>query len=139
MLWPVSHRDSISLGNNPNNNTKQHFRVYTPHPVAAMLQVLVSRDSNMAHHYDEKTAVNHSITYQIQVQGHLGGQWGEWFDGLIITRESNGRTRLTGPIVDQAALYGLLKKVRDLGLPLLSLHCVEPDLTESKESHRESQ
>ncbi|MFN8491467.1 MAG: hypothetical protein U0350_27970 [Caldilineaceae bacterium] len=59
--------------------------------------------------------------YQIRVQGHLGQQWTEWFDGLTITLEENGDTLFTGPVVDQAALYGLLRKVRDLGMPLLSV------------------
>ena len=60
--------------------------------------------------------------YQIRVKGHLGGQWTDWFGGLTITLEDNGDTLLTGPVVDQAALYGLLKKVRDLGVPLLSVN-----------------
>lgn len=88
----------------------------------------------MANNHDYETAVRQPMTYQIRIQGHLGCQWMDWFDGLTITRESNGRTRLTGPVVDQAALYGLLKKVRDLGLPLLSLNCVEPDPTEAVNS-----
>ena len=53
--------------------------------------------------------------YQIRIKGHLGSQWTEWFEGLTITLEENGETLLTGPVVDQAALHGLLKKVRDLG------------------------
>jgi hypothetical protein len=56
----------------------------------------------------------------------LDSQWTDWFGGLSITREDNGDTLLTGPIVDQAALHGLLKKVRDLGLPLISVHQVHP-------------
>ena len=63
---------------------------------------------------------------QIRIQGHLGGQWTDWFGGLIITLEDNGDTLVTGPVVDQAALHGLLKKVRDLGMPLLSVNRVEP-------------
>ena len=65
------------------------------------------------------------FVYQIQLQGHLSDEWAEWFDGLAITLEENGDTLLTGPVVDQAALHGLLRKVRDLGLPLLSVVCVE--------------
>ena len=59
--------------------------------------------------------------YQIRIQGHLGAQWTEWFEGLTIALEDNGETLLTGPVLDQAALHGLLRKVRDLGLPLLSV------------------
>jgi hypothetical protein len=66
------------------------------------------------------------MIYQIRIKGHLGHQWTDWFEGLTITLEDNGETLLTGPVVDQAALHGLLKKVRDLGMPLLSVNRVEP-------------
>jgi hypothetical protein len=66
------------------------------------------------------------MIYQIRIKGHLGHQWTDWFEGLTITLEENGETLLTGPVVDQAALHGLLKKVRDLGMPLLSVNRVEP-------------
>ena len=64
--------------------------------------------------------------YQIRVQSHLGSDWADWFDGLTIVLEANGDTLLTGPVIDQAALHGLLKKVRDLGMPLLSVIRIEP-------------
>ncbi len=64
--------------------------------------------------------------YQIRIKGHLGRQWTDWFGGLTITLEDNGETLLTGPVVDQAALHGVLKKVRDLGMPLLSVNRVTP-------------
>ena len=64
--------------------------------------------------------------YQIRIKGHLGQQWTDWFPGLTITLEESGDTLLTGPVVDQPALHGLLKKVRDLGMPLLAVHRVEP-------------
>ena len=64
--------------------------------------------------------------YEIRIQGHLDDKWADWFEGLTITREDNGETLLTGPVVDQAALHGLLRKVRDLGMPLLSVSRVRP-------------
>ena len=65
--------------------------------------------------------------YEIRLKGHLDNRWAEWFDGLTITLEENGNTLLSGPLADQAALHGILKKVRDLGLTLLSVNSVEPD------------
>ena len=64
--------------------------------------------------------------YQITVKGHLDNRWADWFEGLTITLEDNGETLLTGPVVDQAALHGLLKKVRDLGMPLVSVNRGKP-------------
>jgi hypothetical protein len=66
------------------------------------------------------------MVYQIRIKGHLGREWTDWFDGLTITLEEDGDTRLTGPVVDQAALHGLLKKVRNLGMSLVSVNPVEP-------------
>jgi hypothetical protein len=63
--------------------------------------------------------------YEIRIKGHLDDQWSDWFDGLAITLEEDGDTLLTGSVADQAALHGLLKKVRDLGLPLISVNRVE--------------
>ena len=65
------------------------------------------------------------MIYQIRIKGHLSRKWTDWFEGLTITLEDNGDTLLTGPVVDQAALHGLIKKVRDLGMPLLSVDPVE--------------
>ena len=70
------------------------------------------------------------MVYQIRIKGHLGSHWSAWFLGLTITLEANGVTLLTGSVVDQAALYGVLKKVRDLGLPLLSVNRVTPGQAE---------
>lgn len=64
--------------------------------------------------------------YQIRLKGYLTDQWSDWFDGLTITLDDNADTLLTGPVVDQAALHGLLKKARDLGLPLISVIQVSP-------------
>jgi len=63
---------------------------------------------------------------EIRIVGHLDDRWSSWFDGMTITLEENGDTLLTGPVVDQAALYGLLRKVRDVGLPLRSVVCGSP-------------
>ena len=65
------------------------------------------------------------MIYQIRIKGHLGSQWTDWFGGLTITLEANGDTLLTGPVVDQAALHGLRRRVRDLGMPLLSVNRVK--------------
>ncbi len=66
------------------------------------------------------------MVYQIRIKGHLGHQWTCWFEDLTITLEEDGNTLLSGPVIDQAALHGLLKKVRDLGMPLVSVSPVEP-------------
>jgi hypothetical protein len=63
--------------------------------------------------------------YEIRLQGHLDPRWAAWFDGLRLTHEGDGTTILRGPVVDQAALHGLLRKVRDLGLPLVSVTAVD--------------
>jgi hypothetical protein len=66
-----------------------------------------------------------SVIYEIRLKGHLNIRWADWFEGLTITLENNGDTLLTGLVVDQAALHGLLKKVRDLGMPLVSVSPLE--------------
>ena len=65
------------------------------------------------------------MVYHIRIAGHLGPDWAEWFEGLTITLEATGETLLSGPVVDQAALHGVLKRVRDLGMPLVSVHRAE--------------
>ncbi len=67
---------------------------------------------------------NQPLVYQIRIKGHLGPQWTDWFGDATITLQDNGDTLLTGPVVDQAALHGLLRKVRDLGMTLLSVNRV---------------
>jgi hypothetical protein len=65
--------------------------------------------------------------YEIRLIGHLDTRWAAWFDGLSLTHQGDGTTVIQGPVVDQAALHGLLQKVRDTGLPLVSVTCVGPD------------
>ena len=65
--------------------------------------------------------------YEIRVNGVLGSGWSTWFDGLQITSDDRGETTIAGPIADQAALHGLLAKIRDLGLELLEVRCTDPD------------
>jgi hypothetical protein len=87
----------------------------------------------MSNKRNPKTDSSESIVYQIRLKGHLGRQWTDWFEGLNITLEENGDTLLTGPVIDQSTLFGLLRKVRDLGLPLLSVNRVEPDQSEKSD------
>lgn len=72
--------------------------------------------------------------YEIRLKGHLEARWEQWFDGLIISLEEDGNTLLSGPLADQAALHGILKKVRDVGLTLLSVNSVKPDRKEGTET-----
>jgi hypothetical protein len=80
----------------------------------------------MPNELNSATNSNEPRAYQIRLKGQLGSEWADWFGGLTITLADNGDTLLTGPVVDQAALHGLLKKVRDLGMPLVSVSPVEP-------------
>ena len=68
------------------------------------------------------------IIYHIRLQGHLDSGWGDWFGGVTVTFNDDGTTLLIGEVIDQAALHGLLKKVRDLGLPLISVNRVNPGM-----------
>ena len=65
---------------------------------------------------------NQPVVYEIRIAGHLPAQWSAWFEGLIVALEPDGTTLLSGPVIDQAALYGLLKKVRDTGLTLIAVN-----------------
>ena len=75
----------------------------------------------MSNHINTGSDPGRPSIYQIRVKGHLGPQWTDWFDGLVITLEDNGETLLSGVVVDQAALHGLLRRIRDLGMPLVSV------------------
>lgn len=89
----------------------------------------------MAEHHEPRR-------YEIRLKGHLDEKWASWFEGMTLTREACGETLLQGQVADQAALHGLLRRIRDLGLPLLSVFQVEPeqsnepDVTTAADQHR---
>lgn len=80
----------------------------------------------MTDKHDSEQDQNLPMVYEIRIRGHLDQQWKSWLEGMEITQVDNNVTLLTGPVVDQAALYGLLRKVRDLGLPLIGVCQVPP-------------
>lgn len=87
----------------------------------------------MANKPNAQTDPNPPMVYRIRLKGHLDPQWTTWFEGVTITQTDNGETVLTGPVSDQAALHGLLRKVRDLGLPLIAVHQVESGRSDIKQ------
>ncbi len=91
----------------------------------------------MSNDPDPTTEPSQPSVYQIRLKGHLGSQWSDWFEGLTITLAEEGETLLTGPVADQAALHGVLKKVRDLGMPLVSVNRVQINETHPYRSKRE--
>jgi len=88
-------------------------------------------DTGMSNKRNAIRDTDQPIVYQIRITGHLGREWADWFEGLAITLEDNGDTLLSGPLVDQAALHGVLKKVRDLGMPLVSVTRVRSGETDA--------
>ena len=93
-----------------------------------------NKDRVMSNEINSESDPGQPLVYQIRIKGHLGRQWTDWFGGLTITLEDNGETLLTGPVVDQAALHGVLKKVRDVGMPLLSVVCVTPGQADASDA-----
>lgn len=96
-----------------------------------------SRQRDKSNDFKHRTAphsdAHQPTVYEIRIKGHLGSQWQEWFEDLTITPEEYGSTILTGPVVDQAALHGLIKRVRDLGVPLISVNRIEPGQSEASD------
>ena len=90
----------------------------------------------MSHTANPTTDPYGPMAYQIRIQGHLGSEWTDWFEGLTLTLEDNGEMLLTSSAVDQAALHGLLRKVRDLGLPLLSVIQLQPAQADEPDAQR---
>jgi hypothetical protein len=95
------------------------------------------RDRVLSNDINSKSDPGQPMIYQIRIKGHLGRHWIDWFEGLTITALDNGETLLTGPVLDQAALYGLLRKVRDVGMPLVSLMRVKPDPADASDVKQE--
>jgi hypothetical protein len=91
----------------------------------------------MSNELEPTTDSNQPMVYQIRIKGQLDDQWTDWFSDMTITLEEDGHTLLTGPVVDQAALHGLLKKVRDLGMPLVSVNRVQFNKTSPSRSKKE--
>ncbi|HSG16921.1 MAG TPA: hypothetical protein VLE70_11450 [Anaerolineae bacterium] len=79
----------------------------------------------------KESGLRQPTIYQIKIKGHLDSEWSDWFEGLAVMQTEGGDTLLTGPVVDDAALHGLLKKVRDLGMPLISVNQIEEGLIDS--------
>jgi hypothetical protein len=88
----------------------------------------------MSNELDQPADPGRPTTYQIRITGRLDARWEEWFDGLTITLD-DGDTLITGPVIDQAALHGLLRRVRDLGLPLVSITPLD-EREPGKDEHR---
>lgn len=99
--------------------------------MAQIVITVLERYKEMSSKRNLKTDHGQPIVYQIRIEGHLGCQWTDWFGGMTITPEDDGDTLLSGPVIDQAALYSLLKKVRDLGMSLVSVMRVEPSQTDA--------
>src|SRR5574338_683763 len=99
----------------------------------SILQPDKRREKRMRQKKMAKPTTN-TAYYEIRLKGYLEARWEEWFDGMTITLDNNGNTLLSGPVVDQAALHGILKKVRDVGLTLLSVNPIKPEGTEGSET-----
>ena len=106
--------------------------------VAQTVLTCHNRDGVMSNELNSEIDPGQPLVYQIRIKGHLGREWTDWFGGLTIRLTDNGETLLTGPVVDQAALHGLLRRVRDLGMPLLSVVQVESPQAGGRMSHSDT-
>lgn len=89
------------------------------------------REERAAHYTCDDRRTSRAERYEIRLEGHLVPRWAVWFDGLTLAHGVDGTTSLSGPVVDQAALHGLLQKIRDLGVPLISVTQITPDHPEA--------
>jgi hypothetical protein len=96
-------------------------------PMRLSLMTATRGTKDMLHESNSSHEKVEPLIYQIKIKGHLDRKWADWFAGLSITSQDSGETLLTGPVLDQAMLYGLLRKVRDVGLPLVAVMQVEPE------------
>ena len=92
----------------------------------------------MSNELNPKIDPSQPMVYEIKIEGHLDSEWTAWFGGMTLALEDNGDTLITGPVIDQAALHGLLKKVRDLGMSLVSINQVQCNETHSYRSKKET-
>lgn len=95
----------------------------------------LQQEIGMSNNHNSKPNPNQTTIYQIRLNGRLGSGWSDWFGGLTITYNDNDETVLTGPVIDQAELHGLLRKVRDLGISLISVNQVESGKTDAQSEY----
>jgi hypothetical protein len=111
-----------------NHHSQSPHVVITTHHIGAHCRRVTSDDQPIASTSGELSTGHTDIPrYEFRVKGHLGSRWTAWFDGLSLTALDDGTTVISGPVVDQAALHGLLHKLRDVGIPLVSLTLLPPD------------
>jgi hypothetical protein len=91
----------------------------------------------MSNEPESKRETDQPMVYQFKIKGHLNQQWMSWFEGLTITLEEDGNTLLSGTVIDQSSMHGVLKKIRDLGMPLLSVNSVETGTQDTSDNNKQ--